>query len=135
MVKRVRVLVIDDSAIVRARLVSMIREVHGVVAVDEARDPREALDRAQASLPNIVVLDIHMPGGSGMAILPRLKALASTPIVAVLTNDSDDAHRRECLLIGADFFFDKATEFERVLEIIAEPASVRPMRPQSPRGS
>lgn len=135
MVRDVRVLVIDDSAIVRARLVSMIREVHGVVAVDEARDPREALDRAQASLPNIVVLDIHMPGGSGMAILPRLKALASTPIVAVLTNDSDDAHRRECLLIGADFFFDKATEFESVLEIIAEPASVRPMRPQSTRGS
>ncbi len=125
----------DDSTIIRARLVAMIREVPGVVAVDGARSAREGLDTALANLPDLVVLDIHMPGGSGMAILPRLKALPSAPIVAVLTNDSDDAHRRECLLMGADFFFDKAKEFERVLEIIAEPVSVRAAGAVVTRGS
>lgn len=124
-VSRVRVLVVDDSSVVRARLVAMIREVRGVVVVDEARDAREALEVSRANPPDLVVLDIHMPGASGTAILPLLKALPTAPLVAVLTNDPHEAHRRECLLGGADFFFDKAKEFERVLEVIAEPESAR----------
>jgi two-component system response regulator DevR len=115
----VRVLVVDDSAPVRGRLTSMIREVLGVSAVDEARDGREALQVAGARGPNLVVLDIHMPHEDGFAALPRLKELAGAPLVMVLTNDSSDRHRRRCIGLGADLFFDKSTDFDRALEVVA----------------
>jgi CheY-like chemotaxis protein len=114
-----RVLVVDDSAIVRDRLVAMIRELGPAHTVDAAPSAGEGLALARATAPDLVVLDIHMPGTSGLAVLPALKALPSAPRVAVLTNDAGDAHRRQCLALGADHFFDKAREFERVLAVVA----------------
>jgi CheY-like chemotaxis protein len=114
-----RVLVVDDAAIVRDRLVAMLREQGPGHTVDAARDADEALARARATAPDLVVLDIHLPGTSGLLVLPALKALPSTPRVVVLTNDAGEAHRRVCLALGADHFFDKAKEFERVLDVVA----------------
>jgi two-component system response regulator DevR len=125
MLFRMRVLVVDDSVPVRARLVEMIRELGDVDAIDEASDAHAGLASARMDRPDVVVLDIHLPGTSGIAILPRLKALPLSPLVVVLTNDAGEGHRRQCLLAGADFFFDKAKEFEKVIEVIAGPATER----------
>jgi DNA-binding NarL/FixJ family response regulator len=116
----VRVLVVDDSVAVRARLASMIREVVGVAAVDEAGDGDEAIAFARDRRVDLVVLDIHMPQRDGFAALPRLKALAPPPIVMVLTNDPSERHRRRCVLLGADLFFDKSKHFDRALEIVTD---------------
>jgi DNA-binding NarL/FixJ family response regulator len=116
----VRVLVVDDSIAVRARVAAMIREVVGVSAVDEAGDGDEAIASARARRADLVVLDIHMPQRDGFAALPRLKALAPAPIVMVLTNDPSERHRRRCVLLGADLFFDKSKHFDRALEIVTD---------------
>ncbi len=116
----VRVLVVDDSVAVRARVASMIRDVVGVAAVDEAGDGDEAIASARVRHADLVVLDIHMPQRDGFAALPRLKDLAPPPIVMVLTNDPSDRHRRRCVLLGADLFFDKSTHFDRALEIVTD---------------
>jgi two-component system chemotaxis response regulator CheY len=124
-----KVLVVDDSEIVRDRLVAMIRELGAVHQVGAARNADEALELVRETAPDLVVLDIHMPGTSGIAVLPALKALPLAPCVVALTNDAGEAHRRQCLALGADYFFDKAREFERVLEVIA----ARSARRHSPR--
>jgi DNA-binding response OmpR family regulator len=116
----VRVLVVDDSPAIRARLAAMLREIPGV-EVSEAGGADEALATAAAEPPDLVVLDVHMPGRSGLDVLPQLKALPSAPLVVVLTSHPTELHRRQSTAMGADLFLDKAREFDRVLEL----ASVR----------
>lgn len=112
-----RVLVVDDSQAVRTRLLSLMREVAGLV-LSEAADAEEALAALRAHGADVVVLDLHMPGRSGIDILPEIKALVPAPIVVMLTADPTDHHRRLSLSRGADFFFDKATDFALVLELL-----------------
>jgi DNA-binding NarL/FixJ family response regulator len=115
-----RVLVVDDSSAVRGRLAAMLREVPGVGAVDETADGESAVDLSRARGHGLVVLDLHLRGVGGLVVLPRLKHLARPPRVAVLTNETSDHHRRECLASGADYFFDKSRDFDRVLHVAAE---------------
>jgi CheY-like chemotaxis protein len=121
----VRILVVDDSAAVRARVVAMIREIRGVSSVEEASDGAAAMEIAAGRVPHLVLLDIHMPNRDGFAVLPRLKELEGHPLVMVLTNDSSDRHRQRCVALGADLFFDKSADFDRALEVIASLADER----------
>jgi CheY-like chemotaxis protein len=120
----VRILVVDDSPAIRARLVAMLREVPGVEPY-EAAAADEALEAIRASAPDVVVLDVHMPGMSGIDVLPIIKALPSPPVVVILTSHPTDHHRRLSIAHGADFFFDKSLDFARVVELVA----VRVVRP------
>src|ERR1700722_5648902 len=101
-----RVLVVDDSPAVRRRIAALLREVAGVAEIDAAA----ALAMAEARAPGLVVLDLHLGGPGGLHVLASFKRLPLAPSVAVLTNDASDAHRRECLAKGADYFFDKSKE-------------------------
>jgi DNA-binding NarL/FixJ family response regulator len=114
----VRILVVDDSAVIRARLVAMLREIPEV-EVDEATGADEALAAAAALQMDLVVLDVHMPGRSGLDVLPQLKALAGPPLVVVLTGHPTEHHKRLSMAMGADLFLDKAREFHRVVELVA----------------
>jgi two-component system, NarL family, response regulator DevR len=120
----VRVLVVDDSPAIRARLVAMLREVPGVEPY-EAAGADEALEAIRASAPDLVVLDVHMPGMSGIDVLPIIKALPSPPVVVILTSHPTEHHRRISLAQGADFFFDKSRDFARVVELV----TIRVVRP------
>jgi DNA-binding NarL/FixJ family response regulator len=113
----VRVLVVDDSAAIRARLAAMLRELPGV-DVREAASADEALASAAAEATDVVVLDVHMPGRSGLDVLPELKALPSAPRVLVVTSHPTELHRRQALAMGAELFLDKSREFSRVLELV-----------------
>jgi DNA-binding NarL/FixJ family response regulator len=115
----VRVLLVDDSRVVRARLASLLDEILGVEIVGETGDAEEAVALVRSLLPDVVVLDLHMPGKTGLHALPRLVAGASPPEVIVLTNHSTPAYRRSCLARGATWFFDKSSEFHRVVEVLS----------------
>jgi CheY-like chemotaxis protein len=114
----VRILVVDDSAAIRARLVAMLREIPGVEP-HEATGADEALEAIRTYLPELVLLDVHMPGKSGIDVLPVIKALPSAPVVVVLTSHPTEHHRRLSLAHGADFFLDKSRDFARVVELVA----------------
>lgn len=114
-----RILVVDDSIVVRARLAQLLRE-DATQAVDEASSAEEAFAIAGRHLPDVVVLDLNMPVMGGLEILPQLKALASSPTVIVLTNHPSEIHEREARARGADFFFDKSKDFDRITEVIAD---------------
>ncbi len=102
----------------------MLREVPGVES-HEAASADEALEAVRAVLPDLVVLDVHMPGKSGIDLLPVIKALPSPPVVVILTSHPTEHHRRLSLAHGADFFLDKSRDFARVLELV----TVRALRP------
>jgi len=122
-----KVLIADDSLVVRDRLVTLLTEVHGVEVVGQAKDAMEARDLAEELRPDVAILDIRMPKGSGADVVRDLKKLNPTPKVIILTNYPHPENRKKCIDRGADYFFDKSTEFKKVLSVLrgmlGEPAS------------
>ena len=110
--------VIDDSAAIRRRVVSMVNQIDGVRLVGEAEDALEGLDLIREAKPDVVILDIRMTNRSGIGLLEDLKYDTYMPIIIVLTNYPYVAYRQRCLQLGARYFFDKTTEFVRVAEVV-----------------
>jgi DNA-binding NarL/FixJ family response regulator len=112
------VFIVDDSAVVRDRLAQMISELPGVSLVGQADIAFDAINGLRRLQPAYAVLDISMPGGSGVHILETIKREQPALKVIMLTNFAQEPYRQKCLQLGADHFFDKTTEFERVLEVL-----------------
>lgn len=116
------VFLVDDSPIVRDRLARIIMELDGVSLAGQADVAFEAISEIIRLRPDYVVLDISMPGGSGMYVLETIKRERPAPAVIMLTNFDHEQYRKKCLQLGADHFFDKTSEFERVLDVLRGPS-------------
>jgi len=114
----VKVLIIDDSALVRERIARMLSEVTTVAAVAGAADWGQALEMLRSLDPDLVILDLNLAGRSGLDLLPQLKSKKPAPLVIVFTNHSGPEYANRCRELGADFFFDKSTEFELAFEVL-----------------
>lgn len=93
-----RVLVADDNPVVRAGLAALLDGHAGTEVVAEAADGREAYEAALLHRPDVVLLDVRMPGVDGLAALPRLVRVAP---VMMLTYSGEDETVREALRLGA----------------------------------
>ena len=115
-----RILIADDSAVVRARLISLLADLRGIEVVGQAEDAIEARNLAEKLRPDVAILDLRMPKGSGADVLSDLKKLNPTPKVIMLTNYPHPENRKKCMDGGADYFFDKSTEFQRVVSVLRD---------------
>jgi DNA-binding NarL/FixJ family response regulator len=114
-----RLFIADDSEILRTRLVDMLREIKGVEIVGEAKDWKEAVEAIAVLNPDVVILDIRMPEGDGILALEALKKdRRKHPKVSVFTNYPYLQYRKRCMDAGADYFFYKALEFGKLLELM-----------------
>ena len=113
-----RVVVVDDAIVVRERLIKMFSEIPSLAIVGEAGNSFEALNIIEEKQPDVVVLDIKMPGDSGVEVLRRIKKRNSSIIVIVLTNYPLSQYRAKCFEYGADYFFDKSEEYSKVTEVL-----------------
>jgi DNA-binding NarL/FixJ family response regulator len=100
-------------------LSEIISDMSGVSLLGEAGSVGEAIQGIRKLQPNVVVLDIRMPGGSGIDVLGEVKKYDRPPVVIMITNYQDPMYRDRCMQAGADFFFDKSTEFGKVQETLA----------------
>jgi DNA-binding NarL/FixJ family response regulator len=114
----VRILVIDDTRAVRARFAAMLSELAGVERILEAKDNVEGLALAVQHAPRVVVLDLHLGPHLAIDLIPYFASRAPRPLVVVVTSEPSEGHRRTCIASGADHFFDKSREFDRVLEVV-----------------
>ncbi|TFH36696.1 MAG: response regulator [Dehalococcoidia bacterium] len=114
-----RVYVVDDSPLVRERLVSLLSEVADVEVVGCADNAEEGIAGISMKQPDVAILDIRMPSGSGISVLEEIKRRDSSPTIIMLTNYPYPQYRKKCMDAGADFFFDKSSEFHMVTEILA----------------
>jgi DNA-binding NarL/FixJ family response regulator len=113
------VYIVDDSQVVRERLIGMISEVEGTALAGASGDPREAVKAIQRLHPDAVILDIRMPGMNGIQVLREIKRAQRPPLVIMLTNYAFEQYRRECAEAGADHFLNKSKEFEKINGILA----------------
>ena len=116
----VKVFIADDSEVVCQRLIDMLVELPGIEIVGQAGDAAEAIKSIQKLHPDAVVLDIRMIGGSGIDVLKGIKKSEPSTVVIMLTNYPYAQYRKKCMDEGADYFFDKSSEFEKVAEVIRQ---------------
>jgi DNA-binding NarL/FixJ family response regulator len=93
-----RVLIADDNPVVRAGLAALLATTDDITAVAQAADGREALSLTRLHTPDVILLDVRMPGVDGISALPHLVRLAP---VLMLTYSREAEIVRESLLLGA----------------------------------
>jgi len=114
-----KILIADDSLVVRDRLVTLLTEaLQGIEVVGQAKDATEARSLAEELRPDVAILDIRMPKGSGADVLLDIKKLNPVPKVIILTNYPHPENKKKCIDRGADYFFDKSTEFKKVVSVL-----------------
>jgi DNA-binding NarL/FixJ family response regulator len=97
----------DDSGPVRERLIDLLSEVEGAEVIGQAANAGDAVEGVRRLKPHVLILDIQMPGGSGIDVLKEIKQESLAPVVLMLTNHASPQYRKKCLEWGADFFLDK----------------------------
>jgi two-component system response regulator DevR len=113
-----QVLIVDDSEQIRKRLAALLAESSQIRIIGQAGNSVEALDAVRRLKPDTVILDIRMPGGSGIDLLKEIKTRYPEIKVIMLTNFDFDQYRRQCRRLGADHFLNKTMEFEKVADTI-----------------
>jgi len=120
-----RVFIVEDSPLVRERLEALVGSITGAASAGGAAGAAEAVEAILAARPDAVVLDLALAEGSGYDVLRAVRARAPGIAVFVLSNYASAPYRRLVERLGAEAFFDKTTEFDRVRETLAARAAAR----------
>ena len=116
---RTTVFIVEDSPLIRDRLVEMLGELDGVAVVGDAETPGDAIAGIERTSPDYVVLDYQLNGGTAIDVLRAVQPQSPATVFLVLTNHANPQYRRLCLDAGASYFFDKSLEFGKVSDIVA----------------
>ncbi|MBV9816764.1 MAG: response regulator transcription factor [Solirubrobacterales bacterium] len=122
----VRVLIVDDQPVVREGLRTFLALQPGIEVVGEAGDGAQALDRAAALHPDVILMDLVMPRMDGVAAMRRLRERAPASRVIVLTSFLDDERLMPALRAGADGYLLKdiePSELARAVRSVGEERS------------
>jgi DNA-binding NarL/FixJ family response regulator len=114
---KAEVLLVEDSGPVARRLTAMLRDLGTVGAARHVMSAASARSFFPLMRPDVVILDIALPDGSGIELAADFKRERPECLVVMLTNNSTEAYRRASRDAGADYFFDKTTEIDSVAEV------------------
>ena len=114
------VFIVEDSAVMRENLQAMLSDFSDVKIVGHAVDESGAITQIDATLPDVVILDLNLESGSGINVLRDVKKRHPEIKVIVLTNYTDDHYAEACKRANADYFFDKSFQFMKVHDVLAE---------------
>jgi len=113
-----KILVCDDHAVVRAGLRLILDQEQDFRIVGEAENGEQAIDLAAQLQPDLVLMDISMPGANGLETLPRLHAVATEARVLILTVHDDAAYFFEALRAGAAGYVLKGASASELLAAV-----------------
>ena len=123
----IRVLIVDDDPLVRAGLAMILGGTPDLTVVGEAADGSEVEAAVDACRPDVVLMDIRMPGLDGLAATERLRARPDPPEVIVLTTFHGDEYVLRALRAGASGFLLKDTRPVDILHAITRVAAGDPI--------
>ena len=118
MTDSIRVLIVDDHAVVRSGLHLLVEREEGMVVVDEAANANESIFRALEHKPDVVLVDVTMPGESGIDAIPKLLEASPDSKVLVLSMQDDARYVRDAFAAGASgYVLKEAADTELVAAI------------------
>jgi two-component system, NarL family, response regulator LiaR len=119
----IRVAIADDHRVVRDGLCYLLRQEPGVEVAGEAGDGRQTLSVVAATRPDVLLLDLYMPGLDGHAVLAALHDTPQRPAVVVLTSAADDEQLVRAMQAGATSFVLKTAPAEHVIAAVRDAAA------------
>ena len=119
--KALRVLLVEDSSLLAARLIELIRCLPDVGLIDTVETEADAVSRVAASTPDVLILDLHLRAGSGFGVLRTLarRFAKRRPKIIILTNFGLAEYRREAEAFGVEAFLDKSREYFRLPALLS----------------
>jgi CheY-like chemotaxis protein len=118
-----RILLIEDSEVLSRRLVDLLSEPGRLAVAAQAATQSEAFFRLQEALYDVLVVDIELAEGNGVAVIRQARQLYppdAQPLIVVLTNYASDFVRDHCFAAGADYFLDKMRDIALLKAIVAD---------------
>jgi DNA-binding NarL/FixJ family response regulator len=117
---RISVLLVEDSDLIRERLLSLLHAIPGVHVVGQADTAADAIGQILSLRPHAVLLDIRLKAGSGIEVLNAVKRHVPETVVIMLTNYATPETRKRCQQAGVDHFLDKSNEFQNIRPILEQ---------------
>jgi two-component system OmpR family response regulator len=118
-----RILLIEDSEVLARRLVDLLSEPGRLAVAAQAATQSAALSRLKEALYDVLVVDIELAEGNGVAVIRQARQLyppEGQPLIVVLTNYASDFVRDHCFAAGADYFLDKMRDISMLKAIVAD---------------
>ena len=112
------ILIVDSSILIIERLKELISEADCIKAIHRAVSYEEAKRLYKENKYNAVLLDINLPGNESLKLLREIKKTDGKTCVIVMFAYIDNYIKEQCNSFGADFFFDKYYDFEKVYELL-----------------
>jgi DNA-binding NarL/FixJ family response regulator len=117
---KTKILVADDHKLFRQGLISLINShEEELEVIGEAETGREAVDLTEKLLPDVVLMDIFMPEGSGLLALKEIKARLPDVSVVMLTSSEEDEHLYESVQLGASGYLLKSLDADELFDLLA----------------
>ncbi|KAB2922290.1 MAG: response regulator [Bacteroidetes bacterium] len=110
------IIIADDSARIRTGLKRLLATLPFVRVVDEAEDGRRAESTIVRLQPHLAILDIRMPGQSGIDVIRAVRERSPSTVFVILTNYFDDQSVTEAMHSGASYVFDKSADLDPLLD-------------------
>ena len=114
-----KVFLADDSSMIRSRVADLLAAATAMTIVGEAQTPQSSIDGILATLPDVVVLDVQLEGGSGLQVLRAIHLAEPDIAFVVFSNNAGPAYRKRYLSEGAVRFLDKSSEFDQLAQAVA----------------
>src|ERR1700712_4210832 len=120
--RQLKVITVDDSPLVAKRMKEMLSDLQHVKFLGNAGNVSEALLLIDEKVPNVVILDIHLendfPKSNGIDLMVKLRKNYPEMTIIMFTNMAESQYRSKCLANGADYFFNKTDDFEKVIDVV-----------------
>lgn len=120
-----RVLLVEDNEDIVELLTAECEEIDNVTVVGQASTASDAIESFLRHEPHVVLIDVQLRSGSGIDVIRGIRLFGGNPppVLLAMSNALTDAVRGDCLSAGADEFFDKSLEYEKLLVRLAELAT------------
>ncbi len=116
-----KLFIVDDSEMIRERLIHLLSDEQNLCVVGHAATAEHAARSIDELLPDTLLLDVRLPGKSGIELLSEIKQRHPEMHVIIMTNYDYPHYRRQSLKAGADAFFNKTTQFEELIAVLKQP--------------
>jgi DNA-binding NarL/FixJ family response regulator len=114
----IKILLVDDHALFRRGLVSLLEDLPEVTVVGEASNGCEAVEAAKTLKPDLIFMDIHMPECDGLEATKKIKEILPSIKIVMLTASEEDQNLFEAMKIGAQGYLLKDLELKQFVELL-----------------